>query len=263
MSGGGYDPGRFALLARVEDRHFWFRARRTLISRLSASLTASLPSGFHVLDFGCGTGYTLGALEQGAARGVTIGMDRFHEGLAFGLRRGHKHLVQADACCPPFIGTFNLIGAFDVIEHLPNDIEIFERLAGLLKPGGHLLVTVPAHPSLWSEFDVLSAHCRRYTEEDLRTKLAASGLEIIRSSPYMATILPIVWFYRKFRRTTGQEQSGGPDAERRFQAEFRVVPVVNEILGALLWLESEFLARGGRIPFGTSLMAIARKKGET
>jgi SAM-dependent methyltransferase len=248
---GGYDPSHFALLASVEERHFWFRARKTLISRLCARITSTLPSGFRTLDFGCGTGSSLSALNLGAPRGLVVGMDLFHQGLVVGTRRGHKNLVQADASLPPFGQAFHLIGAFDVIEHLPNDVEVLRQLSRLLTPGGHLLVTVPAHPSLWSKFDELSHHCRRYTEKELRTKLIESGFEIVRFSPYMAAVLPIIWLHRKFSR----------NAERCFEAEMQIVPIVNEILSGLLRLESEFLARGGRMPFGASLMAIA-KKGE-
>jgi SAM-dependent methyltransferase len=248
---GGYDPSRFALLASLEERHFWFRARKTLISRLSARITSALPSGFRVLDFGCGTGSSLSALNAGAARGVVVGMDLFHQGLVVGMHRGHKNLVQADASLLPFGQVFRLIGSFDVIEHIPNDVDVLRDLSRLLTPGGHLLVTVPAHPGLWSKLDDLSHHCRRYTEKELRTKLIESGFEIVRVSPYMATILPIVWFHRKFWH----------NAEQCFEAEMQIVPIVNEILSGLLRLESEFVARGGRMPFGVSLVAIA-KKGE-
>jgi SAM-dependent methyltransferase len=254
---GGYDPNRFQLLAGVEKRHFWFRARRALISRLTGYLTADLESGFRVLEFGCGTGNVLSALELGSRRGVVVGMDLFHEGLIFAKQRGHEHLVQADAGSPPFVEVFHLIGTFDVIEHLPNDVDALRQLFGLLKPGGHLLVTVPAYPWLWSEFDDLSRHCRRYTEGELRTKLAEVGFEIVHLSPYMAAILPLVWFHRKFLQTT--KRSKKPDVEDLIEAEMHIIPIANEILAWLLWLESQFISRGGRLPFGTSLIAVARR----
>jgi len=258
-SHGGYDVTRFRSLADIEDRHFWFRARRTLIRCLTRRITSRLPAGFRVLELGCGSGNMLGALEIGCARGTVIGMDLFYEGLGLARMRGHRNLVQADAAAPPFSEAFHLIGIFDVIEHVSNDVDALRQIFHLLRPDGYLLVTVPAYPGLWSEFDDLSHHCRRYTEAELREKLINAGFEIGKLTPYMATTLPLVWLHRKLLQNPNR-QSGGRRADDLIESEIRIVPFVNGVLAAFLWLESQFVAWGGRLAFGTSLFAIARKR---
>ena len=257
---GGYEAKHFELLAPIEDRYFWFAARRSLIADLSRTLTARLKPGYRVLEFGCGGGNVLSAMRQACPHGLVFGMDLFREGLMFAKSRGNDNLIQADAFHPPFRQTFDLVGAFDVVEHLSDDVSILEKLRTILNPGGHLLLTVPAYPWLWSDFDRISHHCRRYTESELRTKIAAAGFEVVYLSPYMATILPMVWLHRKLWSRPGQLNSDGRAEDSMLKSEIRIVPVVNTILRMVLRLESALVASRVRFPFGTSFVAIARRK---
>src|SRR5262249_32278194 len=127
----------------------------------------------------------------------------------------------------------------------------------LLAPGGTLLLTVPAHQSLWSYFDEAAHHCRRYSGDEIRRKLTAAGFEGEFQSQFMACIFPLVWFLRKISRLL--PQSDFRDAKMLASDEFRLVPVINGILTALLTLEAAWVTRSHKLPIGTSLLVIARR----
>lgn len=255
-----YNPDYFSKLFDIEDKHFWFCARNRAIGRLAEQLLASLDPGYRVLEVGCGTGNVLRVLEQTCKNGSVVGMDLFAEGLTFARQRTKCGLVQGDVGMPPFNTQFDLIGVFDVLEHLPNDTEILHSLSALLAPGGKLLLTVPAHMSLWSYFDIASCHCRRYDLKELSRKLHQAGYSIEYISQYMAAIFPLIWLGRRaaplFARRTNRKDG---HAGRLANSELTVVPVINTILRRILMAETALLARRRRLPVGTSIVAIARK----
>src|SRR5580704_14188447 len=149
-----YDPNLYESLVAVEDRHFWFRARNRAITAVFESLRDDLKPGYRVLEVGCGTGNVLRDLQTSAVGGNVIGMDLHMEGLRYARHRlDPAMLVQADADFPPFSVRFDVVGLFDVIEHLDDDVGVLRQLRQLVKPGGALMLTVPADPNLWSYFD--------------------------------------------------------------------------------------------------------------
>jgi SAM-dependent methyltransferase len=251
-----YDPYYFAPLAAVENRHFWFRARNRAIAAVAGRLSAALPDGYRVLEAGCGTGNVLRVLEQVCRRGLVVGMDLFAEGLAFARGRVRCPLVRADLAAPPFADRFHLIGLFDVLEHLEDDRAALRDLYRLLAPGGRLILTVPAHPALWSYFDEESGHRRRYRAEELREKLAAAGYAVEYLTPYMAVLLPLLWLGR---RLAGR--LGGASSRERAARDLRVTPGANGVLYGLLGLEAGRLARLRELPFGASFLVVAAKGG--
>lgn len=255
-SGGGYDPQFFEALAKAEDRHFWFRSRNLLISDLAHSVTARFPDGHRVLEVGFGTGNVLRFLKRVCSRGNVFGMELWSEGIRFARARNLDLLVQGDLRQAPFQPVFHLVGMFDVLEHIPDDAGTLRAMGNLLAPGGLLMVTVPAHQALWSYFDDAAHHCRRYSPGGLKRALASAGYEVEYLSQFMAILFPLLLFVRKigFRR----RREPGADLQRA-REEFRIVPLANGILGGLLWLERAWLRVGGKLPFGTSIIAVARK----
>jgi len=251
-----YDPSFFENLAAAEDRHFWFRARNRVIETLAAQLTAGLAPGYRVLEVGCGTGSALRALERACPRGTVLGMDLFGEG----LRHAHRHgarLVQADLHHPPFVARFDLVGLFDVVEHLADDVRVLRDLAALLAPEAALLVTVPASRRLWSSYDETVRHRRRYEPAELAARLREAGYRVEYLTPYMSAIFPLVWARRKLARR-GRAGSDA-DSHALAEGEFRVVPGLNALLRLCLAPEARRIARRRTLPFGTSLVAVARK----
>ena len=255
-----YDPSFFPELAKIESEHFWFRTRNQVITTLAEQIAEILPDGFRVLEVGCGTGNVLRALQQACPRGIVVGMDLFAEGLAIARTRTSCPLVQGNLEQPAFGVQFDVIGAFDVVEHLSNDLQVFRSIHSMLKPGGILLLTVPAHQSLWSYFDEVSHHCRRYEPVELRTKLTQTGYEIAFLSEFMASIYPLMWFVRRIKSKWRRDnsKSGASELELSIE-ELRIVPVVNGLLTFLLKQEARLIKSRRVLPFGTSIIVAARR----
>jgi len=254
-----YNPEFFAKLADIESRHFWFRTRNEVITTLLQRVTKEWKGKYRVLEVGCGTGNVLQALEKACPGGIVVGMDLFAEGLMFARKRTACFLVQGDVERPGLAMPFDVVGAFDVVEHLPDDVRILRALRALLRPGGVLLLTVPAYRSLWSYFDEASHHCRRYEPEELRGKLMDAGFEVEFLSPFMASAYPLIWMVRKLgslrRRRTNSAQS---DVALSLE-ELQIIPGVNELLSFVLRLEAKLLRASKTLPFGSSLIAAARR----
>jgi SAM-dependent methyltransferase len=256
-----YDPDFFAKLADVESRHFWFRTRNQVITALTQQFVKDCSDGYRVLEVGCGTGNVLQALEKACSRGVVVGMDLFAEGLAFARKRTSCALVQGDVEQPGFGVPFDVVGAFDVVEHLPDDLRILRSFHAMLRPGGMLLLTVPAYRSLWSYFDEASHHCRRYEPRDLRQKLDQAGFEVEFLSPFMASVYPLMLLVRRISslRRQGKTPSAESDLSLTLQ-ELRIVPVLNGLLTFVLRQEARLIQARRVLPFGSSLIAAARRK---
>jgi SAM-dependent methyltransferase len=251
---GGYDPSFFDQLASIEEQHFWFRARNRLIHNLAKKISSHLKHGYRVLEVGCGTGNVLRTLRDACPDGMVVGLELWFDGLLHAQKRSAGFLVQGDVRQFPFNKQFDLIGMFDVLEHIHEERQTLASLSEILAPGGRLLLTVPAHKFLWSYFDEAAHHCRRYSSAEIRDKLTTAGFEVEFLSQFMAFIFPIVWLLRKL---TGLRKSS--DAKLLASQEFRVVPVANQILTVILDLEARWVARGYALPIGTSLVVVARK----
>ena len=253
---GGYDPEHYGSLALIEDRHFWFRARNQAIRAFAAQICVACTPGYRVLEVGCGTGNVLRNLEVVCQGGIVIGMDLYAQGFQFAKQRSRCPLVQADAAQPPFACQFHLIGMFDVIEHISDDAALLKDAHRLLAPGGALLVTVPAHMSLWSYFDEASGHCRRYAREELQRRLTGAGFEVEYLSEYMCSVAPLVWLWRLI---VGNRRGAGRSADI-VKRELQVYPLVNALLSLLMSQEVRWLSARRHLPLGTSLIAIARRR---
>lgn len=255
-----YDPSYFATLARVERRHFWFRGRNAVIAGLVRQITRQLPDGFRVLEVGCGTGNVLHGLREACQRGRVYGLDLHWQGLEFARREDDAALVQGDAHHAPFGVGFDLVGLFDVLEHLEDERAVLTDLRGLLQPGGALLVTVPADPALWSYFDEAAHHVRRYQPQQLRERLEENGFRVEYLSPYMLATYPAVRLGRWLAaRASGYQAGESGETERQLvERELRITPGINAFLTWVLRAEAAWVAQRRRLPRGTSLIALAR-----
>jgi SAM-dependent methyltransferase len=190
--------------------------------------------------------------------GEVIGMDLYSQAAVFASGRAACRVIVGDILNPPSLGEFDVVGTFDVLEHLSDDRRILSELNRMLKPGGALILTVPAHMSLWSYFDVASCHHRRYTRARLGQILRESEFEIEYLTEFMMSLFPLVWLLRRIKGGSGMM-----DRERAAQKaanELTVVPILNGILKLILSVEAFAIKRRWRLPVGTSLLAVARKK---
>ncbi|GAP20118.1 hypothetical protein ADM99_09910 [Leptolinea tardivitalis] len=251
-----YDPHYFEPLFAAEDRHFWFSARNDVICSL-INKKLSTPNGFQFLEVGCGTGNVLKAIEHRFPSIALTGMDLFHEGLDYARLRVSCGLVQGDLAYPPFKSLFDMVGMFDVLEHIEDDRTVLMQIYNLIKPGGYLFVTVPADMNLWSYFDIASHHVRRYSLVELREKITGAGFADEFSSAYIAATYPLVWLERRIKDILSTNQADS--IQRQAEDDIKIYPVINELLRGILTIEAGWLSKGRELPFGSSLVMMARK----
>src|SRR5215218_977241 len=186
-SRSGFDPSFFQDLLRIEAANFWFVNRGRLILRL---LDEHFPASRSLLEIGCGTGSVLGAIQERRPELCLIGSELHPEGIAIAARRLGQGvtLLQFDARAIPAREEFYVVGAFDVIEHIPEDETVLRAMRTCLRPGGGAIVTVPQHPWLWGPFDDVAQHCRPISprgtrRETPRCRIRRSPFDVIQCSP--------------------------------------------------------------------------------
>jgi SAM-dependent methyltransferase len=233
-----YEARRLHVIAALENSHFWFVPRRR---RLLDVVSRHLPDGSRVLDVGCGTG---GFCEALRARGHEVfGADPHATELGLDPAR----YMRGTSDSLPFPDAhFDAICAFDVLEHV-DDTTALAECRRVLRPGGHLFVSVPAYASLWSQRDVAAGHRRRYDRAMLRRLLATGGFRLVEMSGYQFFLLPLVWWNRL-----------GSRRDTCVSREDEVSPFANRALRLInnteVWLASALCAP----PVGSSLIAVSR-----
>ncbi len=246
----GYDPQLFAQNAELEAKNFWFAGRNTLLQQV---LRRYLPSAGDVLEIGCGTGFVLAMLRAQYPSANLWASDIFSEGLPFAAGRvPSAHVVQMDATALPFRDAFDLVGAFDVIEHIDDDRAALAEMTAALRPGGTLLLTVPQHPRLWSRMDEYAHHKRRYTSPELLAKLGEAGLRVRYATSFVSLLLPAMAWSR-WRQAKQPPVVSGVDPDLQLGA------ATNASLSAVMAIERGLLAARLRLPVGGSLLAVAQK----
>lgn len=237
----------YARMAAHEDRHWWFVARREILSDLLRRFVA-LPRSARLLEVGCGTGGNL-AMLSGFGRVAALEPDPQARRLAsdkgdFDVRAGRlPDGIPFQPC------SFDLIAALDVVEHIGDDRATLAALHDLLRPGGWMVITVPAFSFLWSQHDVQHHHRRRYNKAELLRLIEGAGLAPIRVSYFNAVLFPLVAAIRLVRNALGL--TGGHD-------DALPPDPVNSALRRLFAGERHLLARAC-LPFGTSLLMLARR----
>lgn len=248
--GDGFRPEYFEELARLESGNFWFRARNALIVSV---LRKHFPRMASFLEVGCGTGYVLSAIKRGFPPARLVGSEAFRQGLVFAQKRiPEAEFLQMDVRRIPYEAEFEVVGAFDVLEHVEEDELALSQLNRALAPGGGLILTVPQHAWFWSYQDVLACHVRRYSAADLIAKVERANFEIVDSISFVSLLFPLMWASRRSRRFNDAHRS---DA----LADMRISPWLNRVLGLAMKLEKVMIELGVRFPVGGSLLLVARK----
>ena len=239
----------YPILYEVEQSHWWYVGRRRIIAgfveQICRQVTDRQP---RILDVGCGTGANLLMLSKfGQAEGVDISEDA----LAFCRERGlDKVKLGAGEELPYEDGTFDLVTAFDVVEHMDDDLAGLKEMRRVLRPGGRVLLFVPTFMFLWGLQDDVSHHRRRYRLPELRRVLEQAGFEVERSTYANITFFVPILLVRKLMRLTGIKT----DTENSIN-----ITALNGVLGKVLGAESTVL-RYINLPFGVSGLCVARAK---
>lgn len=239
------------LVAGVEGRHFWFAARNDVIVS-TLRRTVGIRDGMHVLDVGCGTGFVTAALEQAGLNAVGIDMHR--SALSRARMRMRGPLFLSDATTLPFFPDFDVVTLCDVIEHVNDDVGVLKEAARTLVPNGHVVVTVPADARLWTKYDEVIGHKRRYDRQTLLHALEQAGLEV-RYAGYF-NCLALLGQLAQRRRAAGGDSRGNT-----LEIVSRTLQVPPQPINTLLRLSVALEAplRHLRWARGGSLIAIARK----
>jgi SAM-dependent methyltransferase len=250
-AGGGFDVISFGLLEQVEESSFWFRSRNRLIAW---ALEHYFQPARSLLEIGCGTGYVLAGLRERFPALRLTGSEIFVAGLEVAARRlPEVTFFQMDARRLPFDEEFDVIGAFDVLEHIEEDEEVLVELRRAVRPGGGVLLTVPQHPELWSAVDEFSHHRRRYRRDELGEKLKRAGFAVKRQTSFMSLLLaPMAASRLRHRR----------DAPNAFDplAEYRLSPWVDAAFERVLTAERSLIRAGVSLPAGGSLLVVAERR---
>jgi SAM-dependent methyltransferase len=248
-AGDAFPQEAFAHLAELEDGHFWFRSRNRLITW---ALSRYFPETETLLEVGCGTGVVLASLRRSFPSMRLVGADISGEALRVARERVDADFLEVDALQARFSEPFDVVSAFDVLEHIDDDEGALERLAAAARPRGGLLVTVPQYRWLWSAGDDYGRHRRRYTKREIDRKVERAGFEIVKSTAWVSTLLPVVALSRRRDRRTPEAY----DPTR----ELRVPRRLNRALELALDAELAVIRRGVSLPFGSSRLVIAVKR---
>lgn len=237
---------------RLEDTHWWFVGMRAIAAAILRDALGEESGSLLILDAGCGTGGNAVRLAQ---LGRVVGLDIARPALNLCLQRGLQGLVQGSVEMLPFpSSTFDLVTSFDVLYHMAirDDVAALRELHRILKPGGRLLIRLPAYQALRGRHDLSIDTRERYTVATLRHRLEIASFVVERIT-YLNTLL----FPGALLKRFGERMLPGANAPRT-----DLVPLpgpLNRLFAAILASEAAFLRRRS-FPFGLSVMALARKQ---
>ena len=233
---------------RSESQHFWFLSRREYIVEVFKKYVNTSES---VIEIGAGTGNISRGLM---AAGYKPAVGELHlSGLRYARSYGIEECYQFDLYDPPFHDRFDVVGMFDVLEHLDDTIKALNQVKSMLHENGKLILTVPAHMWLWSREDTIAEHKLRYTKSTINSLLKATGFQVIEIRYFFVFILPLLWLRKILHSDDGAEI-----LERELKADIALNPVINKILLLLCRIENRIRHLLPNV-FGGSLMIVAQK----
>ena len=233
-------------MAELDSDHWWFVARRDILENLIERVVRP-PKDARILEIGCGTGHNLAMLSK-FGRVEATEMDKSARALA-SQRLGRDVM---DAALPDLTAWptdhFDLVALLDVLEHVPDDRSALAAIRDRLKPGGKLLVTVPANKWMWSAHDLAHHHHRRYAKDELRRAARECDYEVDLLSPFNSLLFPLIAAVRAAGKLTGRETADDAMPPK----------TVNSALKSVFGLEAGLIGRLP-LPFGVSLVAVLRR----
>jgi SAM-dependent methyltransferase len=240
------NPDEYTKMYELEDHYWWFVGRRGLALRLLRQFVGKERPD--VLDLGCGTGVVLRELASWAH---PVGLDMSEKALGYCQTRELRELVKGDGERLPFAGnSFDAIVGLDIFEHIKDDVAAFQETYRVLRPGGVVVLSVPAFRALWGPHDVALHHHRRYRASEVRKRLREAGFDPIRVGYSVFFLFPIVVVWRVI-----EKRKRGPA-----KASLVKVPAWgNRLLSKIQDVEATMIQRFN-LPWGSSVIAVGRKR---
>lgn len=250
-----YPSGGFDVTAEVEARSFWCRTRNRVLTQVFQRFT-DRARRLDVLEIGCGIGGVINALRHIPNLQLT-GSEIYVHGLRYARSRMPDiEFIQLDATAIPFRAAFDVVGAFDVLEHIEQDELVMQQVHDTLRPGGAFVVTVPQYPWMWSTLDELVHHKRRYRRRELVERLERAGFEVVYVTSFVTVLFPVMVATRFFDRFRSRAEDPMVD----FSAHVAPPRALNLLCDWLTRLDEAALRIGLTLPFGGSLLAVARRR---
>lgn len=246
-----YDSNHYKKIDRIERHHFWFRIRSLLLEQM-IRLYIPVPHNVSFLEVGFGTGIVLRLLDSMGFN--TTGIDVNARALLYAKKQTRAILVRQSIYLYKPGKQYDAIGAFDVMEHQMDDRKFLLCCKQLLQNDGYLFLTVPAGPYLWSQYDELSGHKKRYTKAVIEKLVSSCGFYLEYCTYWQVFILPFYWIIRKFIPRLRPKE----DLMEHVYLKIPIEPF-HVLLYIFGFLEVKLL-RLVSFPFGASLVVVARKK---
>jgi 2-polyprenyl-3-methyl-5-hydroxy-6-metoxy-1,4-benzoquinol methylase len=249
-----YPESGFDLTNKIAESSFWVTSRNRLFKGLVEKHLK--PNGkTALLEVGCGTGDFIRTLVESDKLKIT-GSEVYLKGLMQAKKSfPHIEFVQFDVSQGAIGIEFDMICAFDVIEHINDDTKALSNIYRMLKPNGVVLLSVPQHMFLWSHLDELVKHKRRYSKRELRAKLKESGFHVSRTTSFVFALFPLMVFSRLFDKGATSSRADERELERRVTFSH----FANAVFDFVMRIDEWLIRSGLSLPFGGTLVAVARK----
>ena len=249
-----YPGAGFDLTDKLEEDSFWVRSRNRLLKEMLRR-HKSVGRKTRLLEIGCGTGAFVNEIIGDPDFSIT-GSEIYLKGLAYAKQKlPSAEFIQLDITQGRLSEEFDLIAAFDVIEHIEDDVRAIGNIHDMLPRGGHFILTVPQYQFLWSRLDEIVKHKRRYSRADLLGKLERAGFEVRYCSSFLFVLFPLMAVSRLLDRRKAADDTAGEE----FESRVRFPPLVNRVFDWLMRIDEFLILRGVSLPFGGSLLVVARK----
>jgi SAM-dependent methyltransferase len=249
-----YPSEGFDVTAEVEASSFWCRSRNRILRQIVERYT-DRSRQLAMLEIGCGIGGVIAELRHISNLSLTAS-EVYVQGLQYARSRfPDVDFIQLDAADMPFRDEFDVVGAFDVLEHIQADDRVIEGVHQALRPGGVFVVTVPQYQWMWSTLDEIARHKRRYSRRGLLSKLRARRFDVLFCSSFVTTLFPAMAASRLLSRMRPAQA----DIRKAFASEVTLSPVANRLCDWVMRIDEGALNAGISLPFGGSLLVVARK----
>jgi len=242
----------YKIMYEIERSYWWFLGKQFLVKNILKTLTSVGARQGKILDIGCGSGIILKALEKfGTAYGIELSFKAIH----FLKKRNLSRIVQSDInqSISYKKNTFSVITCLDVLEHVEDDLALLNEVVRVCKPGGHIIITVPAFNALWSSHDIALHHKRRYTRKSILEKISAMRCSVVKSSYFNVGLFLPIFAVRKIKPIFSRDA--------HIQSDFfvKLPEWLNRTLIFLYTIELNML-QFLSFPFGLSVLLILQKE---